>query len=74
MDIKQKAEEIIAKLKQDPKLLEKFNKNPAAVIEQMAGVDLPDDQVNKAVELIKAKINLDKASDLLGGLGSFLKK
>ena len=62
-------------LKKDDKLLEKFNKNPAAVIEEYAGIDLPDDQVNQLVEGIKAKIKLDKIGDTLGGLtGLFGKK
>lgn len=74
MDIKKKAEEIVTALKNDPKLLEKFTKTPAPVLEQLLGVDLPDDQINQIADLVKAKISLDKASSLLGGLGSLLKK
>lgn len=75
MDIKAKIEQIVEKLKKDDKLLEKFNKNPAAVIEEYVGIDLPDDQVNQLVEGIKAKIKLDKIGDTLGGLtGLFGKK
>ena len=68
MDIKAKIEEIVKKLTSDKNLMAKFDKNPAAVIEDLVGVDLPDDQVNKLVEGVKAKIKLDKAGDLLGGL------
>ena len=68
MDIKAKIEEIVKKLMNDKNLMAKFDKNPAAVIEDLVGVDLPDDQVNKLVEGIKAKIQLEKAGDLLGGL------
>lgn len=74
MDLKTKAEEIIAKLKKDPKLLDKFTKNPVPVVEELVGMDLPDDQINQVVNLIKTRIDLDKVSGLLGGLGSMLKK
>lgn len=74
MDIKKKVDEIVAKLKGDPKQLEKFAKDPVAVVEGLLGIDLPDEQIKNVVDMVKAKINLDKASDLLGGLGSFLKK
>lgn len=74
MDVKKKVDEVVNKLKGDPKLLEKFSKNPVPVVEDLVGIDLPDDQIKNVVDLVKAKVNLDKASDLLGGLGSFLKK
>lgn len=68
MDIKAKAEEIVGKLKKDPKLMAKFTENPTGVAEELLGIDLPDDQISKAVDLIKAKLDLDKAGALLGGL------
>lgn len=74
MDIKAKIEEIVKKLTSDKKLMEKFEKNPVAVIEDLVGIDLPDDQVNQLIEGIKAKISLDKVGDLLGGLGGLFKK
>ena len=68
MDIKAKIEQAAKKLLSDEKLLEKFEKNPASVIEELIGVDLPDDQVNQLVDGIKAKISLDKLGGALGGL------
>ena len=67
-NLKEKAEQIVAKLRSDEKLMEKFHKNPASVLEEYLGVDLPDDQVNKLVEAIKAKVQLDKLGSTLGGL------
>lgn len=67
-NVKGKIEQIVAKLRSDDKLMEKFQKNPASVIEEYLGMDLPDDQVNQVVEGIKAKIQLDKLSGALGGL------
>ena len=52
----------------------KFDKNPASVIEELIGIDLPDDQVNQLVEGIKAKIQLEKVGNALGGLGNLFKK
>lgn len=68
MDIKAKIEEIAKKLMNDKNLMQKFEKNPAAVLEDYLGVQLPEEQVNQAVEAIKAKINLDKIGGALGGL------
>ena len=68
MDIREKIEEIVDKIKGDKNLLAKFQKNPVSVIEDLIGIDLPDDQVNKVVEAVKAKISLDKVGDMLGGL------
>lgn len=68
MDIREKIEEIVEKIKGDKNLLAKFQKNPVSVIEDLIGIDLPNDQVNKVVEAVKAKISLDKVGGMLGGL------
>ena len=46
----------------------KKNAADAEVVEDLIGIDLPDDQIHQLAQLIKAKIDLDKAGDLLGGL------
>ena len=74
MDIKAKIEEIVGKLKNDRNLLEKFHKNPVAVLEDLLGIDLPDDQVNQLVDGIKAKLTLDSIGSALGGLGGLFGK
>ena len=75
MDIKEKIEELVKKLTSDKKLLEKFEKNPLKVVEELIGVDLPDDMINKIIDGVKAKISLDKVGDALGALsGLFGKK
>jgi hypothetical protein len=68
MDIKKKIQEVVDKLTSDKDLLAKFEKNPAAVIEQLVGVDLPDEQVNQLVDAIRAKITAESVGNLLGGL------
>ena len=74
MDIKEKIEQAAKKLLSDKALLAKFEKNPASVIEELIGVDLPDDQVNQLITGIKAKIKLDQVGNVLGGLGGLFGK
>ena len=74
MDIKAKIEQAAKKLLSDKNLMAKFEKNPASVIEELIGVDLPDDMVNQLIDGIKAKIKLDQLGNALGGLGGLFKK
>ena len=69
MDIKAKIDQIVKKLTTDKTLMDRFEKNPASVIEQFIGIDLPDEQVNQLIDGIKAKIKLDQVGDVLGGIG-----
>lgn len=74
MDIKAKVEELVETIQKNPQLLSQFKENPVPVIEKLVGMDLPDDQIMKMADMIKAKINLDKAGDLLKGLGGLFGK
>ena len=74
MNIKEKVEELVSEIQKNPKLLTQFKDNPVPVIEKLVGMDLPDDQIMQLAELVKAKIDLDKAGDLLKGLGGLFKK
>lgn len=74
MDIKEKIEQVAKKLLSDKDLMKKFEKNPAKVIEELIGVDLPDDLVNQLIEGIKAKITVDKVGGALQGLGKLFGK
>ena len=56
MDIKAKIDEIVAKIKSDPAMMDNFQKDPVKTVEGIAGVDLPDDQINPVIEGIKAKL------------------
>ena len=72
--MKEKMEQIVKKLLSDKDLMAKFEKNPASVLEEYIGIDLPDDQVNELVAAIKAKIKLDQVGDVLGGISSLFGK
>ena len=58
--------ELVEKAKKDEKFKAELSKNPVKAVEGVLGVDLPDDQVKKIVDGVKAKISLDNAGDLLG--------
>lgn len=74
MDIKSIITEAVEKITSDEKILENFKKNPIKTVEELTGIDLPDDQLEKVVDGIKAKISLDEVSDTLGGLKNLFKK
>jgi len=69
MELKDKIEDIVEKLKSDPALLEKFKGNPVKALEGLTGLDLPDEQLEPLVAGIKAKLNLSNVSGALGKLG-----
>lgn len=68
MDIKAKIDEIVDKVKDDKDFGRKFKENPTKAVESVLGIDLPDEQINKIIDGIKAKISIDDITDKLGGL------
>ncbi len=66
MDIKEKIEEIVSKIQSDKQFAAKFKQEPVKAIESVIGIDLPDDQIEKVVSGVKAKMSIDKAGDLFG--------
>lgn len=68
MDIKGKINELVDRIKSDKDLSKKFQDDPISTVEGLIGIDLPNDQVEKIVDGIKAKINLDKIGGAFGGL------
>ena len=68
MDIKEKIEEVVEKVKSDEKLLDKLKKDPIKTVEGIIGIDLPDDVMEKVVDGVKAKVSVDKLSGALGSL------
>ena len=74
IDIKDILEKVVDKIKDDPQLLAKFKKDPVSVVEKLVGIDLPNDEREKVVDLVMAKINVDKVGDVLEGLGGLFGK
>ena len=68
-------ETLVDKIQDSKSLKEQFEKEPVKVIEKILGVDLPDEIVEKVIDGVKAKITLDKVTDVAGALkGLFGKK
>ncbi|MDD3866564.1 MAG: hypothetical protein EOM13_05480 [Clostridia bacterium] len=65
MDIKEKIEEIVAKVRNDKDFAAKFKDDPVKAVESVLGVDLPDDKIESLVDGIKAKLTADKAGGLV---------
>ena len=78
MDIKAKIEELVKKVTDDDAMKAKFEKDPVKTVENVIGVDLPDEQVKMIIETVKAKVNqsgdasssgiADAIKNTLGGL------
>ena len=64
-DVKAKIDELVGKLQKDPAMLKSFQEDPIKTVENLTGVDLPDDQLKPLVAGIKTKL---AASDLGGKL------
>lgn len=74
MDIKAKINELVEKIKNDDDLMEKFKSDPVSAVEELIGVDLPNDQIEKIVDGIKTKIAADGVSGVVGKLGGLFGK
>ena len=68
MDVKEKIQELFEKISEDKELQELFMKDPVKAVEKVTGLDLPDDMLDKVIDGVKAKLTLDKVSDLAAGL------
>ena len=69
--LKDKINEIVKKIKEDKDFANNFKKDPVKAVENVIGIDLPDDQINKVVDAVKAKISVDNvkgATEKLKGL------
>lgn len=71
MDIKGQINKIVEEVSSNPDIKEQFEKEPVKVIENLIGIDLPDDVVMNIIDGVKAKLTLDnvsKAADALKGI------
>ena len=59
-DLKEKIETMVEKVKNDPNFAKKFEDDPVSAAEEVLGMDLPNDEINKILETVKAKVNFDK--------------
>ena len=65
MDIMEKLEDLVEKIKEDKSIAAKFKKDPIDTVQDLLGVKLPEEQIEKLVDAIKKKIKLDDLDDVL---------
>lgn len=70
--IKEKIEELVEKIKSDKTLQAKFKTDPISAVEDLLDIDLPNDQIQKIVDGIKAKITVDDIGNALENIGGKL--
>lgn len=68
IDVKATIEELVSKLRKDPALLQNFQKDPVKTLEQLTGMNLPDEQLQPLVTGVKAKLAASDLGDKLDGL------
>ncbi|MBO7360235.1 MAG: hypothetical protein J6V48_03820 [Clostridia bacterium] len=73
-EIKEKVEEIVAKLTKSKTALNKFKKNPEETVRGFIKTDVSNDIIKKIVEAVKAKLNLDDASGVISTITGLFKK
>ncbi|MBQ6945706.1 MAG: hypothetical protein IJN43_15505 [Ruminococcus sp.] len=74
MDIKEKIEELVSKIKNDKDFGDDFKKDPVKAVESVLGIDLPDEQIEKVIDGVKSKIKLDDIGDKIGDIFDMFKK
>lgn len=73
MDIKERIESIVDRIKNDDQLMAKFKEEPTKTVETVLGVDLPDEVLDQVVTGVKAKLAGAQLGDKLGGAAEGLK-
>lgn len=66
MELKEKIDAVIDKIKSDKEFAAKFISDPIKAVESLIGIDLPHDQINKVIEGVKANVSLANAARSAG--------
>ena len=69
-----KAESLVKSITGDKDLLASFTKDPIGTLEKKLGIDLPDEQINQLIKLIKEKLGDAGTKTLLQKILGFFKK
>lgn len=73
--VKDKIEEIVAKVKGNDELLSKFKANPVDTVKELLGnIDLPDGALDNIVDGIKAKLDSAEEGTVADKIGDLLDK
>lgn len=71
-EVLDKVDDVVKDLKEDDELKAKFKDDPVKTLEELTGLDLPDEKVKKVVDLIEAKIDDADVDEKLAALGDKL--
>ncbi len=66
--MKEKIDSIIKKINEDPSFKEKFTNEPIKAVEELLGIDLPEEQINQIIDAVKAKLKTTDVVDKIKGL------
>lgn len=72
MEVLDKVDDAVKELKNNDELRAQFKKEPVKTLEELTGLDLPDEKVKKVVDLVEAKIDDADVDDKLAALGDKL--
>ena len=64
-DIKKKIDEIVKKITSDKNFANKFKENPTKAVEEIIGIDLPDETINNIINGVKTKLTADNAKAMI---------
>ena len=70
---KEKIEEIVNKVKNDKDFANKFKKNPSEAVENVLGINIPNDKVDEIIQAVKLKLSNDNIKDAVKDVGDKLK-
>ena len=71
-EVLDKVEDAVKELKENDELRAQFRREPVKVLEELTGLDLPDEKVKKVVDLVEAKIDDADVDEKLAALGDKL--
>ena len=72
MDIKEKIELLWEKITVDDGVLDRFKDEPVKTVEELLGIDLPDEKIREIALAIKAKLDMEAIDDRLDVLADKL--
>ena len=74
MDIKEQISKIVEELSKNGAVKGLFEKEPVKAVEQVLGIDLPDEMIEQVINGVKAKISIDSIAQVSGMFKNILKK
>lgn len=72
--LKAKAESLIKSITGDKDLMASFAKDPVGTLEKKLGIDLPDEQINQLIDMIKKQIGAAGSKGLMDKIKGFFGK